>query len=624
MNTMKNINNTFKYFTLLLVFAYVTQVYGQKFNHPVYVLPATDVYSQGDDAMGVRLFKTTSIRKQVNLAGFWQFIPDPDDVGESSQYFKVFPKADADLYVPGTWNTNPKYWQYEGTGWYKRDFVVPSKGNWNIHFQGAFYHARVWLDGKFLGEHEGGYSPFSFLVKNLQPGIYPLVVKVNNRTSRVTLPKIDSDWFPYGGITRPVYAERVNDAHIERVHITTEKLEESHAVININLAINNVSAKAQKKDLTIYADGKILLKNKLNLNTGVNETEVQATINNPKTWSTEDPELYLAQVVLGKEEDDRYERFGIRLITKNGTDIFLNGKKLTIYGANHHDDHPDWGSALPPNIIRKDIEIIKRLGANAVRGHYPPAHMFLDFCDQHGLLFLNEIPCWQYDEEQLSNPELKTLIKQQFREMVMRDMGHPCIFSWSLGNEWPDMDKSYHHIKELIDYARSLDEKHFITFITGGAEDVGRACELIDILSINWTKYNWYDTIPVIDKNSSEKWINYLHEAHDKYPDVPIVITEFGHGESQIGWHNFGNVKWSEEYQAINVRESAKLINETNWISGGCVWQFCNTRTSPERMLEGRLRGWNTKGIVDEYRMSKSSFYLLQEIYYQYNKNLEK
>jgi len=94
-----------------------------------------------------------------------------------------------------------------------------------------------------------------------------------------------------------------------------------------------------------------------------------------------------------------------------------------------------------------------------------------------------------------------------------------------------------------------------------------------------------------------------------------------GGAESQAGWHNWGNVKWSEEFQARNVEDSARHALEEDWISGGCVWQYCDTRSAPERFLGGRMHGWNGKGVVDAYRSPKLAFYRLQQVYRSVKEN---
>jgi beta-galactosidase/beta-glucuronidase len=224
------------------------------------------------------------------------------------------------------------------------------------------------------------------------------------------------------------------------------------------------------------------------------------------------------------------------------------------------------------------------------------------------------VPAWQQTPEQLRRPGVQAALLTQFEQMVARDMNHPSVISWSLGNEWRQPDESYEVIRELIQSARPFDATRLLTFVTGGGSP-RRVHELPDVICVNWARYQWYDPFTVLDRSEGDKSAVELASIHERYPGKPVILTEFGGAEAQAGWHNWGNVKWSEEYQARNVEDSGLYALEQDWISGGCVWQFCDTRSAPERVLAGRLRGWNGKGIVDAHRNPKLAFYRLQQVF---------
>lgn len=582
---------------------------------PPSVLPDAQMASNdGLDPMASRLFRTTATRTQIDLSGFWDFVADPEDRGEASGYAQQFPPVETRLWVPGTWNTLARYWQFQGVGWFHRSFDVPCDTHLRIRFGGVFYRSKVWLDGRLLGEHEGAYTPFAFVALNAKKGRRTLTVRVDSRLNDETLPKAGVDWFPYGGLYRPVYAESVPEIFVENFHVIPTAVTTEESTLLVRVFLKNLQGMPARRDLAFFVDGDLSYSNAHHILEGETVVEFTTPLKRPRLWSPDAPHLYSARVALGPGEDDQATRFGVRSLKTEGNRILLNGRLFKLRGANRHDDHPDWGSALPPHLIRQDVEILKRMGANAVRGHYPPSEMFMDYCDQNGLFFMNEVASWQFRPEQLAGPLIRKKIEAQFSEMVKRDMNHPSVFSWSLGNEWREFHKSFDDIKRLVNYARSVDSTHFITFVTGGA-DVASANELVDIICTNWAQYQWYEPITYLDQVEGEKSIAKLNEIHLRFPDKPVILTEFGGAESQIGWHSWGNVKWSEEYQARNVNDSARYALTQDWISGGCVWQFCDTRTDPSRMLAGRLRGWNTKGIVDAYRQPKLAFYRLQELF---------
>jgi len=578
-------------------------------------VPLEDWHDSGDP-MGARLFRTTSTRTQIQLGGFWDFLTDPDAKGESNRYFASFPTPETRMWIPGTWNSHARYWHYEGPAWLRRKFEVPADGRLRLYFSGVFYLSKIWLDGQYIGEHEGGYTPFSFVVDKVEKGEHEIVVFADNRLSDETLPKHGVDWFPYGGIYRPVYAELVPDLFIDNFHVWTEHAG-PQVTLRVKAFLRNRSGQPRRERITFQINHDVLHSQKYDVSGSEPQITFSVVLQNPRLWSPDRPYLYRARLSLEDSCDDQFTRFGVRFFTLDGFKILLNGSRFRLAGANHHDDHPDWGAALPPHIIRQDIEILKRMGANAVRSHYPTFEMFMDYCDENGLVFMSEVPAWQYSKQQLASHAIQNKIKSQFMEMVYRDMNHPCVLTWSLGNEWPEFEESYSVVQSLVNFARSVDNTHFITYSTGGAK-FGKVSALLDIISTNWAKFQWYDPFTCLDLEEGKKSLSDLDKIHDAYPKKPVILTEFGGAESQAGWHNWGNVKWSEEYQSRNVADSGLYGLERDWISGGCVWQFCDTRSAPSRFLAGRLRGWNAKGVVDSYRAPKMAFYALQELFHRY------
>lgn len=582
---------------------------------PPSALPARMLaFDDGQDPMRSRLFRTTTVRKQIDLGGWWDFLTDPEDIGEARRYWKDFPPPETKQWVPGTWNALAAYWHYLGPAWYRCEFETAEDGNLRLRFGGVFYQSKVWLDGRELGEHEGGYLPFTFCVPNLSKGPHTLVLRVDNRLGDATLPKRNVDWFPYGGIHRPVYAEMVPPVYVERFHVVPELLSAQEARLKVRAELRNLGPQDQTVTLAFSVDGEKLSSGRHRAPLGAAAIEFEAKLANPRLWSPAHPNLYSSRLSLNGNTDDQVARFGVREIQVAGPSILLNGERIKLMGVNRHEDHPEWGSASPPHLLRQDVEIIVRLGANAVRAHYPLPEIFLDLCDQHGLLFLSEVPAWQYSPQQLQSAEVREKILNQFEEMVARDRNHPSVLIWSLGNEWPDPDQSYDAIRGILQRARAADTTRLTTLVTGGPR-VRRVHGLVDVICVNWARYQWYDPFTTLDEMAGNKSVAELALIHERYPGKPVILTEFGGSEAQSGWHNWGNAKWSEEFQARNVEDSAVHSLDEDWISGGCVWQFSDSRSTPERFLAGRLRGWNGKGVLDAYRSPKLAFYQLQRVF---------
>jgi beta-glucuronidase len=440
----------------------------------------------------------------------------------------------------------------------------------------------------------------------------------------VSVPKTNTDWFPYGGIYRPVYAEIIPDVRIQQIKALPALISDKKALIKTEVLINNIAAQTITRDLKVILNGQVKQIISVKCKTGVSKHDLEFVINDPGLWSPESPSLYSLGAEIGKKEDDQFTRIGIRSFRKDSYRLFLNDEPFKFMGVNHHDDHPDWGSAMPPELIKKDIEIIKALHANSIRCHYPPSELFLDLCDQYGLVFFEEIPAWQLTPEMMANPVVKQKMKDQFVEMVDRDYNHPSVFCWSIGNEWREMEKSLNDLKEILEFAQGIDSTHFVTLVIGGAS-YDRSFEFSDLYTTNWDEYDWYGDQTVPDSTIAKSRIERLAAIHSRFPDHPIILSEVGGACSQAGWHNWGNIKWSEEFQAINNVESAEFSLFTEWMSGGFVWQFCDTRSAPTRILTARLRGWNAKGIVDHNRNPKMTYYRLQELFKNYREqNSEK
>ncbi len=593
---------------------------------PPYILtPARVKIEQEPDPMDSRLFKTTTKREQFTLSGRWGFLIDPKDEGIHKKFYRHFPESETQLPVPGTWNVEARYYQYHGAAWYHRTFKLKRECNIHIHFGSILLSSRVWLDGKEIGRHEAGYTPVDFFIPNVKAGKHELIIRVNNRMDKDSLPKWGSDWYHYGGIPRPVYIEIVPNILIERFHVIPKWDGQGPAELCIRVFTLNLGKSRKSARLKFYIDSKLVYESQISVERDKALKEFKVMVNKPRPWSPEEPNLYVAHLMLG--DDDQIDRFGIRSLKAEGCKIMLNRQRIKIKGANRHDDHPDWGAALPQTIIRRDIEILKRMNGNAFRGHYPPSKMFMDYCDEAGVLFFTEIPAWQYSAEQLKSSAIMKSMRTFLKELINRDMNHPSIFSWSLGNEWTGLEAPanvndiYNNIKSLVEYAKELDigGNHFISTVTGNIK-VNCLTELYDVIMGNWQIYPWYDvdSPAYLDDESKKAQIGQLEKSHRAYPNKPIIITEFGGSGALYGWRNWGNVKWSENFQARSVAHSAEFVLKTDYLSGGLVWQFCDTRTHTSMILGPRLRGWNVKGVLNEYRMPKMAYLKLQETFSQY------
>ncbi len=564
----------------------------------------------------IRLFERHRKRCTYCLDGIWKFKTDPAGRGEKEEWYKHFPGDAVDIVVPSCWNNELGLYEYEGKAWYAKKFRTRSE-NINILFHGVTGQAEVYLDGNHLGGHYGGFTGFNFVVENLPAGEHSLVVCVDNTHSDIdTIPLARVDWYHYGGITRSVEIMELGDLWIKDCRIDyrlDEKLE--NALLDFEVTVQSFSKNtgAGHNAGPAYLDIYI---NERKFHTVEFKAEKESVIKveglpleGVKLWNPGEPNLYMVRFETGN--DDLTERIGFRKIEIKNKKLYINNREVRLKGVNRHEDHPDWGFALPYKLMKKDMDIIKNLGCNTIRGsHYPNAEIFLDLCDQEGILFWEEIPMWGFREESLKNPLVLERGLKMHEEMVRRDYHHPCIFVWGLHNEIDTrIPAAYEITRAFADKIRSIDKTRPLTYASMyPLDDI--CFSLVDIVSIN-KYFGWYD-------GNIEKWVDCIAALKEKLQNenlshMPIIISEFGAG-GIYGENTFEGPKWTENYQDKYLDYTIRLFSNVPDIIGMYVWQYCDIRTAREMALE-RPRSFNNKGLVNEYRKPKQAYWTVKKLY---------
>jgi len=553
-----------------------------------------------------RTFATTTTRRQTDLQGCWSFCPDPDDAGIAEEWYQRFPARAHPMWVPGVWNTSRAYLNYQGVGWYRTRFSTASCAAALVRFAAVTQQTNVWLDGEPLGEHYGGFLPFAFPIPAPAPGEHELVVRVDNTHDLTsTIPSANLDWFPYGGIHRPVWVEELaGPGYVTSLRLTPA-VTQGRATLRVRAELSNVGDRPIYEPWTLSLDSQPLKGGHLRLEPG--ETQVllfAVNVPDARLWSPDDPQLYTA--CLAFAGDDALDRTGFRCLEISGSDLLLNGERLRIRGVNRHEDHPDWGFALPEHLMLRDLELVADLGANSIRGaHYPNDQRLLDMCDERGILFIEEIPLWGFTREQMAVDVIANRASAMVWAMIERDSSHPCIWAWSVLNECAtDTPEGRLVVERLIDTAREADPTRPVTYATDRPlRDV--CLDLVDVVCVN-AYPGWY----VHDIT----WPELLDRVRAKIGAKPMVVTEFGAG-GIYGCHALEDgAIWSEEYQRRVVAEAAVYLAERPDLAGFYVWQLHDTRSSGGERALRRPRGYNNKGLVDEYRRPKLAYYALREL----------
>lgn len=560
----------------------------------------------------IRTFKTHDVRKQMELTeSLWEFEPCAGNYAGQK-----FPVA-----VPGCWENHPLFADYRGEGIYRKTFQA--QGNVRIECKGVSHTATVYLDGHEIGHHYNAYTPFSVVVSDLEPGRHMLEIKADNRFHKDSALHVPNDYMSYGGISRGVVVEELSDLYLEYVHVKTYRENEQWHV-QVKAAVNVLKVgQNDEEDITIQGKIKDTAFEWKLTDTAKKHYEfcTDLKIDGIEEWSPETPVLYQVELQMLREDeviDDLMERFGFREICVQGKYILLNGKRLRIKGVCRHEDHPDYGCALPYQTIYNDLVLIRQMGANSIRtAHYPNDEILLDLCDELGILVWEENHARGLEEDRMKHPLFEEQAEQVIREMIFYHYNHPCIFIWGILNECASETlfgrSCYEKQFRLI---REMDDSRPCTFAS--CKFFGDICfDLPDVISCNLYP-RWYVDKPVRD---------YLNEVYDWIVEdgngkgKPFIVSEIGAG-GLYGCHNAYHGKWTEEYQADALSEQVSECLKFSESMGVYIWQFCDVRVSSE-WFAGRPREMNNKGVVDEYRRPKAAYGRVKEIFEQYSNYYE-
>lgn len=552
----------------------------------------------------LRTFDTTTLRHTTDLSGWWRMTAD-------NREYRAF--------VPGCRELIPGLERYRGVSVYER--TITGEGNMLFTFNGVSHTARVWLDDRFLGKHEGAYTGFAFSASGLKAGRHTLRVEVDNSFSEQSALSVPNDYMTYGGITRACQAETINNAWLSGLQLVPEMVD-GQWQLHIRVQANSI-ADEYSGNIRCEINGRTDSVGDVRIEAGGCAT-VTACLPVPdaEAYTPEKPLLTYVRCILnvqGQDVDDQIERTGFREVAVKGNQILFAGLPIRIRGFNRHEDHALYGCAIPPQTMAYDLQVIRDMGGNAVRTcHYPNDPYFLDLCDETGILVWEESHARALQEEQMLHPLFMPQSRQCIDEMIARDISHPSIFIWGLLNECAcESDLCRPMYAELIEQIRHLDASRPVTYATcrpgsevllgekkdppPGFNDGDQCLDLCDVISFN-SYPGWYH-----DSDCAA----YLEKVRDWAMDhggcgKPYIVSEIGAG-AIYGFRSRIHDKWSEERQAEIVREQLTAILNDPETCGVFIWQLADCRVSSE-VFYGRPRTMNNKGILDEYRRPKLAY----------------
>jgi len=559
-------------------------------------------------------------RHVQSLNGKWDAIIDPYAQGRKNKiYLNKKPRGKTDFYeyafddglrlnVPSDWNSqDPELKYYEGTIWYARKFdaVKETDERLFLYFGAVNYRCHIYLNGKEIGRHEGGFTPFQIEITNIAKARDNfLAVEVNNTRTEDAIPAMAFDWWNYGGITRDVFLVRTPHVFIDDYFIQLDKYKADQIEARIKLSEKkaNVSVTVEIPELKIRQE----------LKTDQNgRAKGSFQVKKLQRWSPKTPKLYT--VIVSSENDNIEEEIGFRNIWVKGEDIYLNDEPIFLKSISFHEEIPQrQGRAFSEADAVMLLSEAKALGCNLIRlAHYPQNEYTVRLAEKMGLLLWEEIPVWQGID--FENQETKKKAGSMIREMIARDKNRCSLSICGVANETQPSAARNAFLKYLIARYKEIDTTRLVT----------AACDLVrfdsgkqlftmndpfiselDIVAVN--KYmGWYQPWPV----SPDKAV------WDVAKGKPLIISEFG-AEALYGKTGDADVasSWSEDYQATLYKDNLEMFKHIPNLRGISPWILFDFR-SPFRFHPTNQNGWNRKGLISDQGYRKKAWYLVKEFY---------
>ncbi len=547
-----------------------------------------------------------------------------------------------DLKVPGHWGMINDFSNYTGIGWYRKTVDIP-KGwtkapdeRYYLKFGGVYHLSKIYLNGTFIGSNRGGFTPFEFDVTETINfnGKNVIAVQVDNSAI------VGATW-NWGGVIRDVTLTKNKDVRIDYQYIHAQpNLKTGTAGVKLKVKIENSSNEKR----TITVNSKIIDKTEIGVLNGTIEIEpntskdihLEASLKRDEVelWHFDNPKLYQIETTISEGKtilNKRSDNFGIRKVTLTDSKLLLNGEPVRLAGFNRVSEHRFWGSSEPLEVLEKDVDLLKEAGANFMRiMHGTQNEKLIDLCDRKGVLLFEEINVRDLDNDEfranyqplsevsngmkvlqnpdeevlyLDQPYVKTstetgikknylLSKYWLKGMIERDINHPSIIGWSVGNE---LNNHMAYGKEAIAYVKKeLDPYRLVTCVSNSGQKEQYTPETdpntyADLIMHNM--YRWQGEPQEI-----------LTTLRTKWPDKPIFISEYGFDPFQTTSPNADKAIFSEWMNHFR--------HKNEFVIGTSMWTFNDYRSAYAGTTAEENRVW---GVITTWRDKRRLFHRLKK-----------
>lgn len=473
---------------------------------------------------------------------------------------------------------------YQMVSGYRRVLDVPM--DWqgkclHLFFEGAAHHARVYINGKFVQEHYGGYTAFTVdLTEHVTYGASNIItIQLDSRES-LNIPPFGHviDYMTYGGLYREVFLDVLNPLHIEDVFVATENVLHPLKTLNIQTTLNRLTNHNVSLRYTVFDEAislAVFHQEGLEMPSTFQVAEIEL-------WSLENPKLYWLETALfvdGLLVDNHRTRFGFREAAFKQDGFYLNGEKIKIRGLNRHQSYPYVGYAMPKGPQVHDADILKNeLNVNTVRtAHYPQSQYFVDRCDEIGLLVFTELPGWQH----IGDATWKEVAVNHVTEMVTQYRNHPSIVLWGVRiNESQDDDDFYSKTNTV---AHTLDPYRQ----TGGVRYIKKSNVLEDVYTYN----------------------DFLHQGNNAGIDRKKAVTSDlskGYLVTEFNGHMYPTKSFDTAAVRVeHAKRHTKVLNDIygeSDVAGGIGWCMFDYNTHKDFGSGDRIC---YHGVMDMFRNPK-------------------
>ena len=514
--------------------------------------------------------------------------------------------------LPHTWNAidgqdgGNDY--YRGTCYYAKSLDkldLPVAERYYLELQGANSSADIYLNGKHLAHHDGGYSTWRVEITDALERENLFVVAVDNAANDRVYPQV-ADFTFYGGLYRDVNIICVSQSHFDLSYWggpglkVTPTVEGKNARVEIETWITDSQIGQSLRYTILSACGSQIA------GTQTADTCVTLDIQDVHLWNgRKDPYLYTARIELienGTVIDTVSTRFGCRTYEIDPERGFiLNGQEYPLRGVSRHQDRWGKGNALSHEDHIEDMDLICEVGATTIRlAHYQHDQFFYDLCDERGLVIWAEIP---YISQHMPTARENTIT--QMRELVVQNYNHPSIVVWGLSNEISmkgdtDPDLLENH-RILNDMCHEMDKTRLTTIAVVSPCPINSPyIQIPDVVSYNHY-FGWYGG----DTSMNGPWFDKFHRTN---PNIPIGCSEYGC--EALNWHTSKPTQgdYTEEYQAYYHEELIRQLFTRKYLWATHVWNMFDF--GADARAEGGENGQNHKGLVTiDRKYKKDAFY---------------